>query len=180
MGDATELTCGCGQVALRVQGKPILTVECLCSDCQSAGQVLQARENAPTILDANGATPFVMYRKDRVQLLRGADQLREYRLTGKSSTRRVVAACCNTPIFAEFAAGHWLSIYAGLWPSGTRPPLDLRTMTRSAPAHAVLPDDVPNPRTHTVGFYARLLGAWVAMGFRAPRIDYVKGSLDGS
>lgn len=31
-----------------------------------------------------------------------------------------------------------------------------------------LPDDVPNGRHQTLSFFAKLLGAWIAMGFRSP------------
>ncbi len=51
-------------------------------------------------------------------------------------------------------------------------------MTRSRPAGVVLPGDVPNPKTHTVSFYAKLFRAWAAMLFRAPRVDFVDGALD--
>lgn len=170
----TQLTCTCGHVALAVQGGPIVSVECLCTDCQSAGAYLQSLPGAPPILSEHGATRFVLYRKDRVRCERGRERLREHRLSGDSPTRRVVADCCNTPMFLEFASGHWLSLYGGLWPVGSLPALELRTMTRSRPAGVVLPDDVPNPGTHTFSFYAKLFGAWGAMGFRVPKVDFVE------
>jgi hypothetical protein len=52
-------------------------------------------------------------------------------------------------------------------------------MTRSRPDGVELPDDVPNPKTHTLTFYARLFRAWAAMRFRAPAVD-VNGSLDAT
>ena len=172
------LTCTCGTVALELRGSPIVSVECLCADCQKAGTFLQSQPDAPLVLDANGATRFVLYRKDRVRCLAGQDRLREHRLTAGSKTRRVVALCCNTAMFLEFTNGHWLSIYGGRWPEATRPPLEMRTMTRDRPEGVELPDDVPKPRTHTLAFYARLLRAWAAMGFRSPRVEFVHGALD--
>lgn len=177
MADQTELTCHCGQVAMSMQGKPIVSVECLCSDCQKAGAFLQGLPDAKPVLDDKSATPFVLYRKDRVRCVRGADLLREHRLAEGSKTRRVIASCCNAPIFLEFSDGHWLSLYGALWAEGTLPPLELRTMTRDAPEGAALSGEVANPETHTLGFYARLLAAWAAMGFRTPKIDYVNGEL---
>ncbi|MGH8494344.1 MAG: hypothetical protein ACRERR_14755 [Moraxellaceae bacterium] len=50
-------------------------------------------------------------------------------------------------------------------------------MTRSRPTGIVLPNDVPNPKTHTARFYIQLFKAWAAMGFRTPKIDYVRGAL---
>lgn len=152
-----------------------MSVECLCSDCQSAGQILQALPGAPPVLDQKGATRFVLYRKDRVRCDAGENFLREHRLSAESPTRRVVATCCNTPMFLEFTNGHWLSMYGGLWPESTLPALELRTMTRERPEGVALPDDVPNPETHTVSFYVKLFRAWAAMRFRTPKIEYVQG-----
>lgn len=179
MTDQLKLSCRCGKTTLAVQGRPILSVECLCNSCRQAGDVLQQRPGAPVIVDAKGATPFVLYRKDRVQCLQGADQLREHRIKDDSKTRRVVTQCCNTPMFLEFTQGHWLSLYGELWPSDQLPALDLRTMVGDLPDQgAALPKDVPNLKTHSARFFVRLLGAWLAMGLRTPRLDYVSGTLD--
>ncbi|BBU59475.1 hypothetical protein KU6B_57400 (plasmid) [Mameliella alba] len=103
--------------------------------------------------------------------------MREHRLMPDSKTRRVVATCCNTPMFLDFTKGHWLSVYGHLWPADALPPLDLRTMTRDAPAGVTLRDGVPNLKTHNLRFFARLIGAWAAMGFRTPKVDYVEGEM---
>lgn len=174
----TTLACACGRCVLQLEGAPIISAECLCTDCQHAGAFLQTLPGAKPVLDHHGATRFELYRKDRVWCARGSGHLREHRLSKSSSTRRVVASCCNTPMFLEFGGGHWLSIYGGLWPAGTLPPLDIRTMTRSKPEGVVLPKDVPNPGTHTWAFYTRLFRAWAAMGFRVPKVDFVHGGLD--
>jgi len=172
------LTCTCGQVAMEVQGRPIVSAECLCTDCQNAGAFLQSLPGAPPTLDQKGATRFVLYRKDKVRCEKGQDCLREHRLSKNSKTRRVVAICCNTPMFLEFTNGHWLSIYGGLWPAASLPALEIRTMARDRPGGVELPDDVPNPSTHTFFFYAKLFRAWAAMRFRTPRVDFVNGDLD--
>lgn len=177
---ATRLTCTCGRVALEVQGEPIISVECLCADCQVAGAYLQSLPGAPPALDRNGATRFVLYRKDRVRCEKGQEHLSEHRLSTESTTRRVIATCCNAPVFLDFAQGHWLSLYGNLWPAATLPAIELRTMTRSRPEGIVLPDDVPNPGTHTFAFYAKLFRAWAAMGFRTPKIDFVNRRLDSN
>lgn len=174
-----ELSCRCGHTRLAVQGAPMLSVECLCNSCRQAGAVLQAQAEAPAVLDAKGATAFVMYRKDRVRYLSGIDTLREYRLTPTSKTRRVVASCCNTPMFLEFSQGHWLSLYRQLWPDDQQPPIQLRTMVSDLPdAGASLPKDVPNYRSQSMGFFFKLLTAWAAMGFRVPAMPDIHGALD--
>lgn len=172
------LTCRCKHVSLEVQGKPIVSTECLCSDCQEAGVLYQVLPGAHPTLDANAATRFVLYRKDKVRCEKGQVHLREHRLSKTSKTRRVIATCCNTPIFLEFTNGHWLSIYGGLWSPATLPPLETRTMTRDRPKGVELPDDVPNAETHTLSFYAKLFSAWAAMRFRTPKVDFVSGDLD--
>ena len=174
----TDLMCQCGATSLTVIGKPIISAECLCADCQRAGEILQKRKGAPTILDRNGATRLVLYRKDKVEFQRGSENLKSHYLEKDSSTRRVVARCCNTPIFLEFKGGHWLSIYGLLWSKDELPVLEIRTMTRSRREGVVLSDDVPNPKTQTISFFLKLFRAWVSMRFRTPKLDFVTGNLD--
>lgn len=169
MNPITPLACTCGAVQLHVEKAPIISTECHCSSCRAAGAKLQGLGAVP-ILKANGGTHFVLYRKDRVRFLRGAEWLKAFRLKPEATTRRVVATCCNTPIFLEFKGGHWLSLYAGLWPKGTLPPLELRTMTSDRPEGVALDQEVPSGTLQTLSFYAKLLGAWIAMGFRSPKV----------
>jgi hypothetical protein len=119
----------------------------------------------------------VLYRKDRIHFVQGSELLKEHRLKSQSPTRRVVATCCNTPMFMDFTKGHWLSLYSCLWKAEAMPHIEMRTMTMDALDGAKLSDDVPNPKTHTVSFFVKLLGAWVAMGFKVPRVA-VDGVLD--
>jgi len=173
----TTLSCRCGALQLEVDGAPIVSTECCCDSCRAAGVRIEALAGAPDVVNAFGATRFVLYRKDRARVLSGAQHLREFRLTDTSPTRRVVAACCNTPVFLEFKGGHWLSIYGAMWTEGRLPPLQMRTMTADLPDRSVLPADVPNLKGQSAGFFARLLGAWIAMGFRSPRVE-VAGRLE--
>ena len=166
--------CRCGTVQLEVSGPPILVAECGCTSCQTAGAALASLAGARPILTDYGTTPYVLMRKDRVRIVKGSDHMAEHRLTPTSKTRRVVATCCNTPVFLEFKGGHWLSVYAALWPEGSRPKAELRTMTSNLPDPSGLPTDIPNAKTQTPGFMWRLLKAWVAMGFRSPDIDVKK------
>jgi hypothetical protein len=177
MTQTNQLCCACGQVRLEVERAPIVSAECYCNSCRTAGARLEKLPEAPLILGQNGGTRFVLYRKDRVRFVAGTDRLKEFRLTPKANTRRVVATCCNTPVFLEFQNGHWLSLYGGLWPEGTLPPIELRTMTSDLPDAAVLSNDVPNGKRQSFSFFAKLFGAWVAMGFRSPKITCVDGAI---
>ena len=164
----TELSCTCGATRLEVSGAPIAVTECLCTSCRAAAAHLSTLLGVPSMLTAYGATPAAEYRKDRVRILAGADRLAEYRRS--TGSRRVVATCCNTPVFLEMKGAHWLSLYLHLWPADARPAPTLRTMVGDLADPSALPDDIPNRKSHSVSFYAKLLGAWIAMGFRNPTI----------
>jgi len=171
-------TCRCGEVALVLEGEPIVSSACYCTSCQSAGETFEALPEASRVLETDGGTGFVLFRKDRVRCLMGAERLREFRLTPSSPTRRVVASCCNTPMFLEFQSGHWLSIYSRALPADDRPPLEMRTMTQDRRAGVEFADAIPSPAKHNGRFMWRLLAAWAAMGFRAPKIDWVREAAD--
>lgn len=166
----TQLACTCGKVRLDAGGAPIITTECHCNSCREAGALLAALEGAPASISQNGGTPFVMMRKDRVHFVAGTEHLKAYSLPG-SSTRRAVATCCNTPVFLEFKGGHWLSLYKCIWPEDAMPPIELRTMTSDLADPAMLDDTIPGGKRQSLGFYAKLLAAWIAMGFRSPRVE---------
>lgn len=177
-GQASISRCQCGEVALETRGRPIVACACYCTSCRTAGERLRSRAGAPAILEPDGGTEFVLFRKDRVRFLGGTERLREYRLTSTAKTRRVIAACCNTPMFLEFQNGHWLSLYRKRMPVETQPPLELRTMTRDRLPGVEFQGALPSYATQSVGFMFRLLAAWVAMKFRSPSIDFVNGALD--
>jgi hypothetical protein len=173
-----HLRCACGRVELDVEGTPILSAECCCKSCRTAGARLQSLPGAAPLLGEHGTTRFELYRKDRVRFLAGTDLFAELRLAPGARTRRVVATCCNTPVFLDFEKGHWLSLYGGLWPTGSLPRLEMRTMKSDLSDPGVLPDDVPNARRQSLAFFAKLLGAWVAMGFRTPKLPRVERRLE--
>lgn len=162
-----------------LERSPIMTVACYCNSCQQASEYLQKLDGAPVMAEDDGSTHFIMHRKDRLHCERGEEHLREYRLTAKSTTRRVVASCCNTPMFLEMANGHWLSVYRQTIDQKDQPPIELRTMTADRRLNVEFNDNIPSPKKHTIDFMWKLMSAWIAMGFRAPEINYVRGSLNG-
>ncbi|GLS37340.1 hypothetical protein GCM10010869_29330 [Mesorhizobium tianshanense] len=177
MSGTTEISCACGRTRLELRGAPILVSECLCNSCRAAADRLATLAGARNMLTSYDATPSAEYRKDRVRILSGAEHLSEFRLSADAGSRRVVATCCNTPVFLELKGAHWLSIYLHLWPEEARPKAEMRTMTGDLPDASNLPNDIPNLKSHTVSFYAKLLGAWAAMGFRNPKVE-VAGKID--
>ncbi|WP_244557427.1 hypothetical protein [Devosia lucknowensis] len=119
---------------------------------------------------ASGGVPYVLYRKDMVGFPDGTDSLAEFRLSETSPTRRVLTTCCSTPVFTEFSGGHWVSLFASLWPEDKRPPMQIRTQTGDVDEGTTLDASLPAGAMTTAGFYAKLLAAWIAMGFKVPKI----------
>ncbi len=170
MPEITSLACACGQFHVELIGAPFIATECHCNSCREAERRFAALPASFPLSGPNGGTPYILYRKDRIRFPEGTDRLRAYRLSDTAPTRRVVTTCCNSPVFLEFQAGHWLSLYAGLWPQDTRPTIDIRTMTSDLPPGITLDNALPAGKRATAGFYAKLLAAWIAMGFKVPAI----------
>jgi hypothetical protein len=168
-------SCPCGTVTLELTGPPIVAATCYCHSCQAAGAAFDALPGAPGTLGGDGGTPYVLMRKDRMVWLSGSDQLEEHRLKPDSPTRRFVARCCNAPIALEFTKGHWLSVYSGRVAEAERPRAEMRTMVKERPAGVELAADARNYDGHSGRFMWRLLKAWAAMGFRAPRVEAMQG-----
>lgn len=165
-------SCRCGAVTLEATGAPIVSAACYCTSCQEAGRQIELLPGAPPVMDADGGTAFILHRKDRVRCVTGGARLKEYRLAPDSPTRRMVANCCNSAMFLEFAKGHWLSLYRGRL-GNDAPPLQMRTMTRDRRHGVELPTDLPNYATHSGRFMWKLLAAWIAMGLRRPKVEGV-------
>jgi hypothetical protein len=164
---SATIACQCGKVVFSASGPSLLSASCYCASCQQAGQNFETLSAAARVRDADGGTPAVLYRKDRVRCEAGREHLAQMRLKPDSPTRRVIATCCNSPMFLDFTKGHWLSIYAARFRDGA-PPLEMRVMTNDRRADVVLPDDVPNYGGHAGKFMLKLIAAWIAMGFARP------------
>ncbi len=156
--------CVCGAVAISLAGTPILGATCFCSDCQAAGHLIEVLPNAPAILDENGGTPFLLYRKDRLTFARGESLVTDHRLTPESVTRRVIAQCCNSPMFLDFQRGHWFSVWRERI-IGEVPPLQMNVQTKFR-LPGVLDDlRVPNYPGYPPNFMFKLILARLAMIF---------------
>ena len=154
--------CSCGRVEFEVRGKPILTSVCYCDDCQRASRQLESLSGAPGLLGEAGGTSYVLYRKDRVALLKGQELLQDYRQEGESFTKRAVASCCQSAMYLEYEKGHWFSFYRDRL-IGPVPPVQMRIQTQYKPEGAVLPKDAPAFKAFPPRFIARLLWTRLAM-----------------
>jgi hypothetical protein len=154
-------------------GSQILTGACYCSSCQEAGRRFEQLASAPRVLEPDSGTGFILYRKDRVHCVSGQEHLEEHRLKPESPTRRVVATCCNSPMFLDFTKGPWLSMFRNRFPADA-PPLEMRLMTKERRAGVELADDLPNYNGPSGKFVLKLMAAWMAMGFRRPEITLGK------
>jgi hypothetical protein len=157
-----KATCNCGKVELEIRGTTIVTTVCHCSSCRTAGHILERLPNAPGFLDAEGGTSFALHRKDQVECIKGCNLLREHRLSASTATRRVAAICCNSFMFLDVTNGHWITVLRDRIENGHSPVTE-RERHRQSPF-----------------FFARLMIAWAKMGFRTPKIDFVKGTLENA
>lgn len=163
------ISCECGAVSLEAAGPPIMSVICHCTSCRTAGRRFDARSPVAPIVDASGGTAVVLWRKDRVTCLRGCEHLKAHRLAAESPSRRMVASCCETPMFGDFTKGFWISLYRDRVPDAPLP--SMRVMTGDLAEGVTLPDDgLPRSRGRPRSFLVKLLGTWAAMGFRNPRL----------
>ena len=157
--------CSCVSVELEAMGDPITSVVCYCESCQEGSRQIEALPNGRPVRDPDGGTAYVLYRKDRVEYPKGYRSLQGHKLRDESSTKRVVAACCGSPMFLDFEKGHWLSVYRTAL-RGDSPPPEMRVHTKSKPRGIDLPNDVPAYAGYSLRFMAKLLTAWIAMLLR--------------
>lgn len=168
---SSAAVCRCGQTTIELTGEPIQSVICYCESCRTAGLGFERDLGAPPTVGADGGVDYCLYRKDRVRVSQGGANLREYRLRPDSPTRRVVASCCNSPMFLDFAPGHWLTVFRARLPPPAPEPR-LRIMTKDKPEGVTLSGDIPAYAAQPPRMVFRLLAAWAAMGFRRPKISW--------
>jgi hypothetical protein len=155
--------CSCGNVEIETFGVPITSVVCYCDSCQEGSRQIEALTNAVPILGPDGGTAYVLYRKDRVKYLKGADLLKGYKIDEKSTTSRVVATCCNSAMVMRFDdAKHWVPVYRGRF-QGDIPPLQWRICTKFKPENAEIPKDISSSTMYPAGFMLKLLASKLSM-----------------
>jgi hypothetical protein len=155
--------CSCGSVEIEALGTPIASVVCCCDSCQEGSRQIESLPNAPPILGADGGTAYILYRKDRVQYAKGAQLLRDHKTDVKSTTNRVVAACCSSAMVMRFDdAKHWVPVYRARF-EGELPPLQWRICTKYKRENAEVPADTPSSTMYPAGFMWKLLTSRISM-----------------
>ena len=154
-------SCACGSVELQASGTPIIGVVCYCDDCQEGGRRIEALAKAAQVRDPDGGTAYLLYRRDRLECVKGAPLLEGLKLKEKSATNRVVATCCDSAMVLNFDDGKpWVSVYRSRL-AGDVPPPTMRICTRFS-KHP-LPDDVPRYTGFPLRFVASICAAWIPM-----------------
>lgn len=157
--------CRCGQVTIEASGRPITSLVCYCDDCQEGARQIQSLPGAAAVLDPDGGTAYLAYRKDRVQCVKGATLLTHHKIRATSATNRVVASCCNTAMYLNFEDGkHWVDLYRARCRE-TALPVQMRICTKFASLGDSLPTDVPSYSRYPMALLMRLLLAKAAMVF---------------
>lgn len=155
--------CACGGVEAEAVGAPIACVSCFCDDCQRAASQL-VEEGARPVQDPHGGTPLVLYRRDRFHVVRGDAHLRPHKLRADSITSRMVASCCDTPMFLAFERGpHWVSIFRSRLEEP--PPVEMRIATKHMPTFEQ-EDGIPHYPTFPWRLPAKLVASRIAMLFK--------------
>ena len=130
--------------------------------CQAAGRQIEGKPGAARVLDSSRGTPFLLFRKDRMRRVKGADLLPGLKLKPSSATTRYVATCCNSMMNLGFDdSKHWVSMNRDRF-VGDVPPLRMRICTGTLPSEA-LPTDLPCYPSYPMRFIARLILAGLLM-----------------
>jgi hypothetical protein len=147
--------CECGAVEIGAWAEPIIVAACYCDDCQTAAERIAASGGpAPS---ADGGTEFMVFRRDRIACTRGTEKLQPMRLTAATKTRRMIAGCCATPMYAGFDDKRpWVSAFRASF-GADAPPVQMRICTRFRRSGDKAEDNLPSHRGYPPAMIARIL-----------------------
>jgi hypothetical protein len=160
--------CRCGQVEIGAWAEPLVVAACYCDDCQAATERLAASTRRAPAVSADGGTEFMVFRRDRIACIRGPENLEAMRLTDATKTRRMIARCCATPMYAGFDDSRpWVSAFRASF-GADAPPVRMRICTRFRRPEDNGNDGLPSHRSYPPAMIARILAAWPLMLFSRP------------
>lgn len=161
--DTFLVECSCSHVAVELKGAPIYCTACHCDDCQFAADGLAKLLPPEPIMDSFLGTHYVLHRNDRYAVVRGQEYLHPYKFRDNSPTNRMVATCCNSPIFVSFEnSQHWISLYRQRFVSEA-PALQSRIATKFLKDPRSLPADPPAYKSFPLMLIVRLLASRLQM-----------------
>jgi hypothetical protein len=162
--DIMFANCLCGKVEFKASGKPVITTACHCADCFKGSHLLETLPNAPPILNSFGGTPHILYRKDRVEYLKGTEFFKNIQVED-DSPKRVYASCCNSYLFMDLPSPmQWVPIHRNRF-QGDVPPIEMRINAKFKTQESI-PNDVPVYSSVPFKFVLKLLGTVPAMLFK--------------
>lgn len=163
MTDTLIARCTCGQVEFEATGPPIASAACYCDDCQAGGGQIEALPHADRVLNPDGGTEYLVYRKDRVRCTKGGSHLKPYKIMASSATNRVVATCCNAAMVLNFDdSKHWIDLFRNRV-QGEVPPIQMRICTRYKKVTVGKAAAVPEYPKYPLKFLWKLLGSKIQM-----------------
>ena len=160
--------CRCGAVEIGAWSDPILVTACYSDDCQAASERLAASGNSAPLAGADGGTEFMVFRRDRIACVRGAESLHAMRLRDATKTRRMIAGCCTTPMYVGFDDKRpWVSALRAGFGAGA-PPVEMRICTRFRRPEHKAEDGVPEHPGYPAAMILRVVAVWPRMLFSRP------------
>lgn len=166
MTDDTVLQCQCGSVECRGRGAPFLVAVCYCDHCQEAARQIEAAKAGPAVADPDGGTALCLIRDDLFTVTRGSDRLQSHKRDPASATSRMVASCCNSAMFLDFADGRFWKSAMVRRIAGNQPTIEMRLCTRYRDSALAWPDEVPRHARFPLSALGRIAHQWAAMKLR--------------
>ena len=149
---------------LKRQGEPIIAAACHCRDCSEGSRRLEALPTAQPILDSYGGTPYLLYRRDRVNCKKGGEFLKSIKVE-ENSSKRVFTSGCNSYMYLDLNRRmHWVPIFRGQF-HGEAPAIEMRINAKFGPGTENVRSDVPFFSSLPFKFVRKLLAAKLAMIF---------------
>ena len=151
------VSCECGKVKFQAAAKPIVTAVCYCTDCHSAGNVIDTFEGVRPFREKDGGTPYVTLHDRDWLAVEGQELLEAVKLKPSSSTTRYVTTCCHSPIFIKIKTGFWTSTYRARYDNP--PQLEWRNKTAKRRSNLPYSDDIPRFKSFPLRLFVRLFKA---------------------
>ena len=160
--------CRCGAVEIGAWSNPLVVAACYCDDCQAASGRLAASANGAPVASADGGTEFMVFRRDRIACTRGAENLQSMKLTAATKTWRMIARCCETPMYIAFddKRPRVSALRAGF--GAGAPAVEMRICTRFRRPENKPEDGLPEHPGYPAAMILRILAAWPGMLFGRP------------